>query len=56
MQDFRMKRKPPSQQPTPALCSERGPGDGIDPRDLLREAGRKKGGRKAMNRKIMHWA
>jgi ribosome-binding factor A len=31
-----------------ALCSELGPEDGIDPRDLLRETSRKKGGRKTL--------
>jgi ribosome-binding factor A len=41
-----MKRKHASQKSTPALCSELGPEDGIDPRDLLRAAARKKGGRK----------
>jgi ribosome-binding factor A len=43
-----MKRKQPSPKRTDALCSEIGPDDGIDPRDLLRETARKKGGRKTL--------
>jgi ribosome-binding factor A len=43
-----MKSKRTSQKPAQALCSERGPEDGIDPRDLLRQAARKKGGRKTL--------
>jgi ribosome-binding factor A len=43
-----MKRKEPLQKRTQPLCSELGPDDGIDPRDLLREAARKKGGRKTL--------
>ena len=30
------------------LCSELGPEDGVDPRDLLRQVARKKGGRKTL--------
>jgi ribosome-binding factor A len=41
-----MKRKQPSDKLSRGLCSEPGPEDGIDPRDALRAAGRKKGGRK----------
>ena len=41
-----MKPKKSSPKPMPGLASEPGPEDGIDPRDLLRQAGRKKGGRK----------
>ena len=41
-----MKRRQPSRKQTQALCSEPGPGDGVDPRELLRPAARKKGGRK----------
>jgi ribosome-binding factor A len=44
--DETVKRKQPSQKRTPALCSEPGPEDGIDPRDVLRQTARKKGGRK----------
>src|SRR5215472_402012 len=43
-----MKRKQSSKKPVQPLCSELGPEDGIDPRDLLREAARKKGGRKTL--------
>jgi hypothetical protein len=43
-----MKRRESSQKRTQPLCSELGPEDGIDPRDLLREAARKKGGRKTL--------
>jgi ribosome-binding factor A len=41
-----MKHKQPSQQRMEALCSETGPEDGVDPRDALRQAARKTGGRK----------
>ncbi len=41
-----MKRKDPSRKRNELPCSEFGPEDGIDPRDLLRQAARKKGGRK----------
>jgi ribosome-binding factor A len=41
-----MARKRPLRRQTQALCSELGPGDGIDPREVLRQAARKKGGRK----------
>ena len=43
-----MKRKQPSPRRTEPLCSELGPEDGIDPRDLVRQAARKKGGRKTL--------
>ena len=43
-----MKRKQPSPRRTAPLCSEPGPEDGIDPRDLVRQAARKKGGRKTL--------
>jgi ribosome-binding factor A len=46
--DEAMKRKPATPRPTPSLCSEPGPEDGIDPRDLLRAGARKKGGRKTL--------
>jgi ribosome-binding factor A len=46
--DDTMKRKQSSQMRTQALCSELGPEDGIDPRDLLHETARKKGGRKTL--------
>src|SRR5262245_3595801 len=41
-----MKRKQPSQRHMQALCTELGPEDGVDPREVLRQAARKKGGRK----------
>ena len=41
-----MKRKQPSRKSLPALCSEPGPEDGIDPREVLRQAARNKTGRK----------
>lgn len=41
-----MKKKKSSISPIPSLCSERGPEDGIDPRDLPRATAREKGGRK----------
>lgn len=40
------KRNQPSEKDLQALSSEVGPEDGTDPRDLLRHAARKKGGRK----------
>ena len=43
-----MKRKRASPKRVQALCSELGPEDGIDPRELLRQAARKKGGRKTL--------
>lgn len=43
-----MSRKQPSKKYTLELCSELGPEDGIDPRDLLRASARKKGGRKTL--------
>jgi ribosome-binding factor A len=43
-----MKRKQPSHRRTEATCSELGPDDGIDPRDLFRATARKKGGRKTL--------
>ena len=43
-----MRRKQPSQKRMSELCSEIGPDDGIDPRDLVRQAARKKGGRKTL--------
>jgi len=43
-----MSRKQPSHKRPHALCSELGPEDGIDPRDLLRAGARKKGGRKTL--------
>jgi ribosome-binding factor A len=43
-----MKRKPSGQKQRSDLCSEPGPDDGIDPRDLLRATARKKGGRKTL--------
>ena len=43
-----MKRKQPSQKRAQALCSELDPEDGLDPRDLLRQTARKKGGRKTL--------
>jgi hypothetical protein len=46
--DGTMKRNQSSKKRTQPLCSELGPYDGIDPRDLLREAVRKKGGRKTL--------
>jgi ribosome-binding factor A len=46
--DGTMKRKQSSQMRRQALCSELGPEDGIDPRNLLRETARKKGGRKTL--------
>jgi ribosome-binding factor A len=46
--DDTMKRKQPAQKRTPDLCSEPRPDDGIDPRDLVRESARKKGGRKSL--------
>ncbi len=36
----------PSRKALQGLCSETGPEDGVDPRDALRQAGRKTGGRK----------
>jgi ribosome-binding factor A len=41
-----MARKQLSWQQRQALCSELGPEDGIDPREMLRQVARKKGGRK----------
>jgi ribosome-binding factor A len=41
-----MKRKQPTQEQMQELCSATGPEDGVDPRDALRQAARKKGGRK----------
>jgi ribosome-binding factor A len=41
-----MKRKQSSPKRLQALCSEPGPEDGVDPRDLVRQAGPRKGGRK----------
>jgi ribosome-binding factor A len=41
-----MKRNQPSRKRLPALSSELGPEDGIDPRNVLRQSARKKGGRK----------
>src|SRR5260370_13067194 len=41
-----MKRRQPSQKRMQALCSEAGPEDGLDPRESVPRAGRKKGGRK----------
>ncbi len=43
-----MKRRRSAPKHTPELCAEPGPEDGIDPRDLLREGARKKGGRKTL--------
>jgi ribosome-binding factor A len=43
-----MKRKRSSHLRTQALCSDLGPEDGIDPRDLFRANARKKGGRKTL--------
>jgi ribosome-binding factor A len=40
-----MKRRQPSQEAMKTLCSDLGPEDGIDPRDLMQPGG-KKGGRK----------
>jgi ribosome-binding factor A len=41
-----MKGKLPSRKHIQELCAESGPDDGIDPRETLRLAGPKKGGRK----------
>jgi ribosome-binding factor A len=41
-----MSRRRISQNKMKALCAELGPDDGVDPRDLLRQTARKKGGRK----------
>src|SRR5258708_3006523 len=41
-----MKRNQLSRKRMQVLCSELGPDDGIDPREMLRLAARKKGGRK----------
>lgn len=41
------QRRQPAQNEIQELCGQPGPEDGIDPRDLLRKAARKKGGRKA---------
>jgi hypothetical protein len=41
-----MKGKLPSRKHIQELCAESGPDDGIDPREQLRQAGRRKGGRK----------
>ena len=46
--DGTMKRKQSSPKRPQALCSELGPEDGIDPRDLLRQTARKKGGRETL--------
>ena len=41
------QRPQPAQHEIQGLCGQPGPEDGIDPRDLLRQTARKKGGRKA---------
>jgi hypothetical protein len=43
-----MKQKQPSQEDMQPLCSEIGPDDGIDPRDLIRVTGRRRAGRKTL--------
>jgi ribosome-binding factor A len=43
-----MRRKRSSHLHAQALCSDLGPEDGIDPRDLFRANARKKGGRKTL--------
>jgi ribosome-binding factor A len=45
---LRMPRRAISQKKMKALCAELGPEDGVDPRDALRLAARKKGGRKTL--------
>jgi ribosome-binding factor A len=41
-----MKHNQPSRKRIQPLCSEPGPEDGIDPREVLRQVARKRGGRK----------
>jgi ribosome-binding factor A len=41
-----MKPHPPSRERLQALCADPGPDDGTDPREVLRQSARKKGGRK----------
>lgn len=43
-----MRRKHPLRKHMQALCAEVGAEDGIDPREALRRAARKKGGRKTL--------
>ena len=43
-----VRRRQPIRKQMQPLCSELGPEDGIDPRDILRQVARKKGGRKTL--------